>query len=124
MNAARDLAATGTPGPWELSKPSGDPWIEQTGLTGGTVLEPERVDCMAYCYGGSSRYNLSDDDAAKIVAAVNALPLVADLLDALQEEDEHRVECAACVGCTPGNTLWIVAMVAREQLTAALRGES
>ena len=106
MNAARDLANTGTPGPWKR----GEYAIRtlQPGLPSASIV-------AAFHYTA---------DGTKIARAVNVLPLVADLLDALQEEDEHRVECAACVGCTPGNTLWIVAMVAREQLTAALRGES
>lgn len=112
MNAARDLAATGTPGAWELSKPaSGDPWIEQVGLTGNAVLEHEQVDCMSYCYGGSSRYNLSDADALKIVRAVNALPAIADLLDAIDN-----------IG-TPA-TSWPNIAAARDAVAAALTGET
>ena len=121
----RTLADSGTPGPWELSKPSGDPWIEQVGPVGNTVLEPERVDCMSYCYGGSSRYNLSDADAAKIVAAVNMLPAVAALVEAVEADHEEHLcefEGHVCSGC--GNTWPCPTARALADLAAALGGES
>ena len=63
---------------------------------------------MSYCYGGSSRYNLSDADAAKIVAAVNMLPAVAALVEAVEaDHEEHLCEFARALA----------------DLTAALGGE-
>lgn len=83
IDLIRALAATGTPaGRWRVSKGrDGSNWIDAGEYD--EVIRPAPVDCMAYCYGGSSQIELTDDDAAKIVAAVNALPALADLIDAV-----------------------------------------
>lgn len=76
MSAAdqiRALVDSGTPGPWHRNRD----WIDAGEYD--EVLAPAPVDCMAYCYGGSSRIELSDADAAKIVAFVNARPTLCRL---------------------------------------------
>jgi|JI10StandDraft_1071094.scaffolds.fasta_scaffold921141_2 hypothetical protein len=81
-NPARELADSGTPGPWRITQRDTGNWIDAGEYD--EVLAPEQVECMAYCYGGSSAIEMSDTDAAKIVRAVNALPAIADLLDAIE----------------------------------------
>ena len=73
----RALADTGTPADrWRIQQGhNGSNWIDAGEYD--EVLQPAPVDCMAYCYGGTSQIELSDADAAKIVAAVNALPALA-----------------------------------------------
>ena len=99
MSAAdqiRALVDSGTPGPWHRNRD----WIDAGEYD--EVLAPAPVDCMAYCYGGSSRIELSDADAAKIVAFVNAGPALADLIEAIDEHRRHRrphgigITCDGC----------------------------
>ena len=99
----RALADTGTTADrWRVRQGrNGSNWIDAGEYD--EVLQPAPVDCMAYCYGGSSQIELSDGDAAKIVAAVNALPALADLIDALSHHTALLGEadfpiCLACEG--------------------------
>lgn len=122
MNAAHDLAATGTPGPWRLSLgASGTNWIDAGDYD--EVLAPAPAECMAYCYGGSSRIDLSDADAAKIVTTVNALEPLGDLLDAT---DAMIAACEA----RAGTKTWAAhkerkaLSAARDAVVAALGGAS
>jgi hypothetical protein len=68
LDAAR---AAATPGPWSIDAKG---WIDAGDYA--TVIGPADVDCMSYCYGGTSRIEGDNlpADAALIVAAVNALP--------------------------------------------------
>lgn len=93
----RALADTGTPADrWRVRQGrNGSNWIDAGEYD--EVLQPAPADCMAYCYGGSSQIELSDEDAAKIVAAVNALPRIADLIGVV--DDEHRQFSESCVMC-------------------------
>jgi hypothetical protein len=76
---ARALAAAATPGPWR--------WT-QRGIDGGEnfwtdVIVPGRVECMAYCYGGSSTFEMDNeqDDAEFIAAARSLVPALCDQVD-------------------------------------------
>ena len=91
------LADTGTPADrWRIRQGrDGSNWIEAGEYD--EVLQPAPVTCMAYCYGGSSQIELSDEDAAKIVAAVNALPHIANLIDSTDRD--HRRFSDSCVNC-------------------------
>lgn len=114
--ALRELAAAATPGPWTWGK---------GGIYAGEydeVLTTGPVECMTYCYGGSStldgdRY---DQDAAYIAAA-NPTAVTA-LLDRLTAA-EGAVERAAALAATwRGNDLGTDRLCA-EELTAALEGD-
>lgn len=82
---ARADAATG--GPWEVRKSrSGNNWID--GRNYDEILAPETVECMAYCYGGSSMIRLDDMDAAFIAAARDDVPwLLAEVARVARERD-------------------------------------
>ena len=72
----RALADTGTPGPWYFNVPA---------------------------HHGDTAIGRRAEDAAKIVAAVNALPALADLIDALSHHTALLGEadfpiCLACEG--------------------------
>ena len=109
MNAARDLANTGTPGPWTA---------HQGDLEGGTMLDyvatllrnrddgtstgrlyltigrndidPENGDTVVPALTGDGPN--AEANAVKLVRAVNALPAIADLLDMLDGHEEHCCE--------------------------------
>ena len=81
--AIRARLAAATPGPWRIARSRGGvPWIDAGEYD--EVLAPADVDCMAYCYGGTSRIEMSDADAEFIA---HARTDVADLLDALDEAE-------------------------------------
>ena len=113
----RALADTGTTADrWRVRQGrNGSNWIDAGEYD--EVLQPAPVDCMAYCYGGSSQIELSDGDAAKIVAAVNALPALADLIDAVgtHRKRARLTACAVCDFPWPCPTT-----AARDALVAAL----
>lgn len=71
-------AATATPGPWRVERG----WVTAGPEGYDDVLCPGHVDCMAYCYGGTSTLegdNLAAD-LAFIVAARDDIPaLVAEI---------------------------------------------
>ena len=72
-----------------LEEASARPWVARGEWIDGSgydeVILPARVDCMAYCYGGSSHVEYGTEyDQALIVAAVNALPGLLDALDAAE----------------------------------------
>lgn len=95
----RALADTGTPGPWESDDGSAM-WAEHGAEEG------------PYNYVGSTEHPV---DAAKIVAAVNALPKVADLIAAIDEQP---------LDSDPGpeswEHWWLRLAAARDALVAAL----
>ena len=94
------LADTGTPADrWRIRQGrDGSNWIEAGEYD--EVLQPAPVTCMAFCYGGSSQIELSDEDAAKIVAAVNALPHIANLIDTIDthnyQSTQNQLWCDVC----------------------------
>ena len=81
----RALSEAATPGPWTVSKRGIEAGYDDV-LCGGDV------ECMSYCYGGSSTIagDRIDADLALIAAMRNALP---DLLDAADRvaELERRI---------------------------------
>lgn len=77
----RALADTGTPGPWKSQPHSSR--RDSTVILGGDSLG---VGTFV------AHYVANADDAAKIVAAVNALPHIADLIDVI--DARHYV-----IGC-------------------------
>lgn len=112
MNAARDLAATGTPGPWAVVDNMGEPWDTPICAGNGDYLGCSPDDGV--------RAGFDDADAAKIVRAVNALGPLGDLLDATRTH-RKRARLNACVVCDfpwPCPTSF-----ARDAVEAALRGE-
>ena len=77
LDELREALANATPGPWRVTSKG---WIDAGDYD--VVTEPGDVDCMPYCYGGTSTIagdNLAAD-AALIVAAVNALPSLLSLV--------------------------------------------
>jgi hypothetical protein len=93
------LRAAATKGAWHIAKSGAiDAGEYDTVLTGGPV------ECMAYCYGGSSTVEVEDADAALIVAAVNALPQLTAALravEALAETWHQRGQRYAQAGMGP-----------------------
>lgn len=86
LDALRALEAAATPGPWRSDVRDGERLVGIDGPNYAEVLLPGRVDCMAYCYGGSSRIegdNL-EADAAFIAAARNALVPLLDEIESLR----------------------------------------
>lgn len=122
MNAARDLANTGTPGPWSYYEDHGrDITDEGWSLVGAAVAD--RLILLTYPTG--SEHEDVEADATKTVRAVNALPAIADLLSVLS----GHVACDCCpddprcLACGSGE--WPCATArARDAVEAALRGES
>lgn len=110
-NPARDLAATGTPGPWHAvidpDEPSDTPIADDNGYL-----------CVSPDDGVRGGHSLAD--ALKIVRAVNALPAIADLLDAID----------ALGDVTPAANQWDVVLIegavfaASDAVAAALTGET
>ena len=83
LTEAREKA---TGGPWSVAKSGGIDAGEYD-----TVIGRGPVDCMSYCYGGSSTIEGDNlpADAAAIVAEHNAVPwLVAALIAVLDLADE------------------------------------
>lgn len=78
----RRLLGAATPGPWGTV---GEQSIcgDENGFA--EVVGPGPVDCMAYCYGGSSQLEWGENDRALIVALRNAAPALLRVLDAAQE---------------------------------------
>lgn len=137
MNSARDLAATGIPGPWTAHE--GD-------LEGGTLvdyvttlfanrnndgtstgrlfltlapndIDPENgAEVIPAMTGDGPR---AEQNAAKIVRAVNALGPLGNLLDTVAAD--HRQFRESCVNC--GGTWPCEYAAARDAVEAALRGE-
>lgn len=141
-NPARDLAAIGTPGPWSAHEgdlEGGTPldYIatllrnrERDGTTtgrlfltrGGNDEDPELGAELVTATTGDGPS--AEANAVRIARAVNALPALADLLDAL-DDVEHReswtVDARYCIACArpwPCPTY-----TAAERVKAALRGD-
>ena len=110
-NPARELADSGTPGPWNVDIQ----WPADIQSVNGR---------MTATTGGMAN---GRSNAAKIVRAVNALPAIADLLDAIRE---HRVgatiygttECDCSRASDDGQCPTVDA--AADAVEAALRGEA
>lgn len=102
-NPARDLAATGTPGPWRLD-----------GLLAGQVWLS--ADCAR-----TIGYTTRATDAEKAARAVNALPAIADLLDATRVHDGDDF-CAVCP--QPVHIDDCPIAIARDRVAAALTGDA
>lgn len=85
----RALAETGTPGPWFATVDPIDP-------------DDAVISTQAHYIGASPddgvRASYDRRDAAKIVAAVNALPALADLVEAVESRHwlQHGRDCAEC----------------------------
>ena len=139
---ARDLAAIGTPGPWSAHEgdlEGGTPldYIatllrnrERDGTTtgrlfltlGGNDEDPELGAELVTATTGDGPS--AEANAVRIARAVNALPALADLLDAV-DDVEHReswtVDARYCIACArpwPCPTY-----TAAERVKAALRGD-
>ena len=83
LDRLEGLHAAATPGPWKPSEYGSANEIDSDGTA--SVLEGGPVNCMAYCYGGSSVVEFSEEDHAVTIAARNALPTL------LAELRKHRV---------------------------------
>lgn len=105
----RALADTGTPGPWKFQRNSSR--RDSTVILGGDSLG---VGTFV------AHYLKGDSDAAKIVAAVNALPKVADYDDAVMAYLQHQSVCAVWSSCDELAALWGALTVARDALVEAL----
>lgn len=104
----RALADTGTPGPWDVDylPPFGGAIIDH-------VQEQEPYRSVAYDIGNGA-------DAAKIVAAVNALPEVADYDDAVMAYFQHQTECTSGPSCPTLAAKWVAVTTHRARLYKAL----
>lgn len=125
ITAARALADAATPGPWEVCRRDGEVrWITQRDGFDDPIF-PGPVQCMAYCYGGTSTLEIEDADAELITAARTLVPELCDEVERLRAV-VARVEALArdwpcsdetcdgeCTGCAYGR-----------DLRDALRGES
>ena len=100
----RALADTGTPGPWGSDNGSAM-WAER-----GTKEGP-------YNYVGSTE---DPSDAAKVVAAVNALPMTADYDDAVMAYFQHQAECTSGPSCPTLAAKWVDVAAHRLRLYEAL----
>lgn len=105
----RALADTGTPAPWKFQQ------------------HPSRRDSTVLLGGDSlgvgtfvAHYLKGEADAAKIVAAVNALPKVADYDEAVMAYLNHQTVCGVGSSCPELVALWQALVVARGVLVAAL----
>lgn len=131
-NPARELADSGTPLPWRLtdSETVNDVW--QAGLT-VVGVDSDAIANVAdewYEPEGQDEDATPWNDAAKIVRAVNALPAIADLLDAIANmplmayPELHADDCDGH-GCThPIADLFNAVHTARDAVEAALRGDA
>lgn len=105
----RALADTGTPGPWKFQQ------------------HPSRRDSTVLLGGDSlgvgtfvAHYLKGEADAAKIVAAVNALPEVADYDDAVMAYFQHQTECTSGPSCPTLAAKWVAVTTHRARLYKAL----
>jgi hypothetical protein len=89
VSRLRELLAKGTRGPWRIGL-EGD----NTGWPESSVWSAED-DCVGECYR-----NASEADAALIVAAVNALPKLLDVVEAARKVEDygHGEYCHAISG--------------------------
>lgn len=96
LDRLEGLHAAATPGPWKPSEYGSANEIDGDGAH--AVLEGGPVNCMAYCYGGSSVVEFSEEDHAVTIAAHNALPaLLAELREHRAREAAHRAALDALV---------------------------
>jgi hypothetical protein len=117
-----ELRAKATAGEWHVAKSGGiDAGDYDTVLGGGPV------DCMAYCYGGSSTIEGDNlpADADFIVAAVNALP---ELIAELRKRDAAVRAVLAVVDaldevCEPGARNLVNAPTVSRAIRAAIGGD-
>ncbi|MFT3871087.1 MAG: hypothetical protein QM714_02795 [Nocardioides sp.] len=92
VNAARELAATGTPGEWVVLGNSIGASIGQCNCgTQGMDGYGHEPGC-----GLEQVASTQADDAVKITKAVNALPAIGDLLDAVEGLRRHCAKGSAC----------------------------
>ena len=80
--ALEALLAKATPGQWE---PCGEMRIMGGEKGYDDVVAPADVDCMTYCYGGSSQIEYGEFDREAIVALRNAAPALLRLVRAAQQ---------------------------------------
>jgi len=90
--AIQERVDKATPGPWELA--ANGPWIGAGDYAYDEVLAPAQVQCMAYCYGGSSQIEISEADREFIASARTDIPA---LLAALKEAEAERDRLRAVV---------------------------
>ena len=114
MNAARDLAATGTPGPWETWKMPDEGPSKWT-MHGVAVPGDEMGHRGEFMFA---------DDAEKATCAVNALPAWADYDDAVMAYLKHQTGCHIPTWCPDLARLWREFTAARDAVAAALTGET
>ena len=99
LRAAHNAAA---PPPWRVvNERNGDVHAIEAPDTYDDVILPGRVECMAYCYGGTSTIegDRLPEDAALIVEARNALPALLDTIDAILDLHRPRKPDNLCRGC-------------------------
>ncbi len=140
-NAARELAATGTQGPWsahegDLEGKTPLDYIatllrnrEQDGTTTGRLflmLAPNDIDpeCGAEVVPATTGDGpRSEANAVKIARAVNALGPWADYDDAVLAYMRHQTVCTDGPECRALMELWDDFCFKRDAVEAALRGE-
>lgn len=94
LQAMRQLWEQATKTPWRRE---GD-WVQGGDKFYDEVITPAPVECMAYCYGGSSRIDLDDADAVLLLSAVNGLPALIEHAKAVRAR--HRKEPGSAGKCS------------------------
>lgn len=120
----REQLAKASPLPWRLERTDPNPQISAGEMGYGDVIEMATVECMAYCYGGSSRVEISDADLALIVSAVNSRQAVLD--DIERRLGIHELLLGQPDGpvCLPEGVPWpCLEYEAAEELLHALAGD-
>ena len=107
MNAARDLAATGTQTPWRV-----DYTRYGVQYADGIVIDPDTDGVLLAA------------DTSKIVRAVNALGPLGDYDDAVMAYLKHQTGCHVPSWCPDLARLWRELTTTRERLMAALTGDA
>lgn len=82
LAAIRERAEKSTPGPWVRR----GQWIVGGDKGWDEVLAPDDVECGLYCYGGTSRIELSEEDADFIAHAREDIPALLTHIDELEAE--------------------------------------
>ncbi len=115
-NAARELAATGTPGPWSAHDVS--EWIDTSPTWEVYFIAPEGDPIVGGEEVAVANY-VEEADADKIARAVNALGPLGDLLDAIEDHTSK----GGIWSCS-GRTDWCTCITQlAHAVEAALRGE-
>lgn len=113
----REAAEAATPGPWRSGK-SGDIDAGQF----DTVIGRGPVECMAYCYGGSSTIEGDRLDEDRAYIALMAPPVALALADLLEEVAAWREEGLGLIPEGNVGDAWLEVEKLAKQAAATILG--